>query len=77
MLKDEILNILIAGRDTTAAALTFAIYLLAEHPEALSKLKNEIFNSLGKERNPTYDDFRDMKYLRAVLNETMRLFPPV
>ncbi|KAH7906604.1 cytochrome P450, partial [Hygrophoropsis aurantiaca] len=77
VLKDETLNILLAGRDTTASTLTSAIYLLATHPEALGRLREEIMTKVGSTRRPTYDDIREMKYLRAVLNETLRLFPAV
>lgn len=77
ILCDEILNITAAGRDTTAGLLTFTIYMLAEHPEILTKLREEILRLVGPTQRPTYDDFRDMKYLRAVLNETLRLYSPV
>ena len=77
ILRDEILNIMIAGRDTTAALLTFVFYCLSLHPEVLARLRAEILQTVGKDRRPTYDDLRNMKYLRAVINETLRLFPPV
>ncbi|TDL19801.1 cytochrome P450 [Rickenella mellea] len=77
ILKDEILNIMIAGRDTTAATLTFAIYALAMYPHVLKKLRGEIMDKVGPTRRLTYDDIREMKYLRAFINETLRLFPPV
>ncbi|KAJ7062902.1 cytochrome P450 monooxygenase pc-3 [Mycena amicta] len=77
IIRDSIFNILIAGRDTTAATLTFGVYMLAEHPEILAKLRAEILETVGSSRMPTYDDLRHMKYLRAFLNETLRLYPPV
>ncbi|KAI9001370.1 cytochrome P450 monooxygenase pc-3 [Trametes punicea] len=77
ILHDETLNILLAGRDTTAAALTFGVYLLSQHPAVLKRLREEIIERVGLVRRPTYDDIRDMKYLRAFLNETLRLYPPV
>ncbi|KAF8838574.1 cytochrome P450 [Paxillus ammoniavirescens] len=77
VLKDEILNILLAGRDTTASTLTSAIYLMALHPDVLCRLREEILEKVGLTRRPTYNDIREMKYLRAVLNETLRLFPAV
>ncbi|TFK35048.1 cytochrome P450 monooxygenase pc-2 [Crucibulum laeve] len=77
ILRDEIMSLLVAGRDTTASALTFTIYMLAEHPEILRRLREEILKTIGPTRRPTYEDFRDMKYLRAVINETLRLFPAV
>ncbi|KAH9892521.1 cytochrome P450 monooxygenase pc-2 [Cubamyces lactineus] len=77
IIHDETLNILLAGRDTTACTLTFAVYRLAEHPDVLQRLREEILSVVGPTRRPTYDDIRNMKYLRAVINETLRLYPPV
>ncbi|KAF7356180.1 hypothetical protein MVEN_00949300 [Mycena venus] len=77
VIRDSIFNILIAGRDTTAAALTFGVYMLAEHPGIVERLRKEILIIVGSSKMPTYDDIRDMKYLRAFINETLRLYPPV
>ncbi|KAJ7485209.1 cytochrome P450 monooxygenase pc-2 [Mycena galericulata] len=77
VIRDSIFNILIAGRDTTAATLTFGVYMLAEHRDIMARLRNEILNTVGSSRMPTYDDLRNMKYLRAFINETLRLYPPV
>ncbi|KAF9236404.1 cytochrome P450 [Melanogaster broomeanus] len=76
VVKDETLNIMIAGRDTTAATLTFAIYMLSQHSDVLARLREEILTKVGG-RRPTHDDLRDMKYMRAFINETLRLYPPV
>ncbi|KAF8600072.1 CYP63 cytochrome P450 monooxygenase-like protein [Ceratobasidium sp. AG-I] len=77
VIKDEIVNILVAGRDTTATTLTFAVYLLATNPDVMHKLRQEVFEHVGSSNYPTSDNFREMKYLRAVINETLRLFPAV
>jgi cytochrome P450 len=77
VLKDEILNIMIAGRDTTASTLTFIVYFLSIYPDVLTRLREEIISKVGHSRRPDYDDIRDMKYLRAVINETLRLYPIV
>ncbi|KAJ7446310.1 cytochrome P450 [Mycena latifolia] len=69
--RDEILNITAAGRDTTAGLITFVTYMLAEHPNVLEKLRNEILRVVGPDRRPTYDDFRELKYLRV---QTLRLY---
>jgi cytochrome P450 len=42
--------------------------MLAEHPEVLRRLRQEILEKIGPQRRPTYDDFRDMKFLKAVIN---------
>ncbi|CAE6339442.1 unnamed protein product [Rhizoctonia solani] len=77
VIKDEIINILVAARDTTATTLTFAVYILAENPAIMHRLRDEIICRLGTSNHPTPDDFKEMKYLRAVINETLRLFPAV
>ncbi|KAF8164800.1 cytochrome P450 monooxygenase pc-3 [Crassisporium funariophilum] len=77
VLRDETLNILLAGRDTTTNSITYAIYMLAENPHVLQRLRQEILEKVGETRRPTFDDMKDMKYLRAVINETLRLYPAV
>lgn len=54
--------------DETAGTLTFAIYLLSTHPRVLARLREEIMTKVGPADRPTYEDIRDMKYLRAVIN---------
>ena len=77
MIKDETLNILLAGRDTTSCTLTFAVYALSQHPEVLNRLRAEVLKVVGSARRPSYDDIREMKYMRAFINEVLRLYPPV
>ncbi|KAI6099109.1 cytochrome P450 [Pisolithus sp. B1] len=77
IIRDEIVNILIAARDTTASTLTFLVYMLSQHPEVLKSLRAEVLSKVGNSGRPTYDDVREMKYMRAVINETLRLYPPI
>ncbi|KAJ7580631.1 cytochrome P450 [Mycena floridula] len=77
VLQDELINLLVAGRDTTASTLTFAVYILSQRPDILTRLRKEVFEQVGATKRPTYDDIRDMKYLRAFINETLRLYPVV
>ncbi|KAJ8092373.1 hypothetical protein PM082_023828 [Marasmius tenuissimus] len=80
VLKDATLNILIAGRDTTAATLTFIMYFLATHPEVTTRLRNEVIDTVGSSaegREISWEMIKEMKYLRAVINETLRLYPVV
>lgn len=73
MLRDSMLNILLAGRDTTASLLSSTFYYLARHPETWKKLRNEIVNVFGDSRRPlaeiTQSNLREIPYLRYVLNE--------
>ncbi|KZV77483.1 cytochrome P450 [Peniophora sp. CONT] len=77
LIKDEILNIAIAGRDTTACLLTFATYMLSQNPHVMDRLYDEIQSLLPDGQRPTFDDIKNMRYMRAVLNETLRLYPSV
>lgn len=77
VIKDELLNILIAGRDTTAATLTFACYALAMYPSCHAKLRAEVLETFGTSEHPNFEALRGMKYLRAFINEVLRVFPPV
>ncbi|KDR74434.1 hypothetical protein GALMADRAFT_141472 [Galerina marginata CBS 339.88] len=77
VLKDELINLLVAGRDTTACTLTYAFYMLAENPKIAERLRQEVLDKVGPANRPTYDNIRDMKYLRAFVNEVLRLYPPV
>ncbi|KAK3363602.1 cytochrome P450 [Lasiosphaeria hispida] len=72
---DQILSIMIAGRDTTAASLSAVFYFLARNSAAVEKLRSEI-HDVGEE-NPSWEQLRQMKYLNNVVREALRLFPPV
>ena len=77
MLRDQLVSILLAGRDTTACTLTWVIYHLSMDPKITAKLRHEIVHTVGLERQPTYQHLKDMKYLQHILNETLRLYPVV
>ncbi|THV01192.1 cytochrome P450 [Dendrothele bispora CBS 962.96] len=77
VVTDEVLNILLAARDTTASLLTSCVYILTQRPDICARLKSEISEKLGSSRRLTYEDTKKMKYLRAFLNETLRLYPPL
>ncbi|KAG8960485.1 hypothetical protein FRC03_006492 [Tulasnella sp. 419] len=77
LIKDQLLNILMAARDTTAETLTFASYALCQHPNVMARLRKDILENLGPTTVPTYEDLKGLKYLRAVINEVLRLFPPI
>lgn len=79
-LRDQCLNVLLAGRDTTACCLTWAFRLLARHPQVLDKLRMEIesITGLGEDATlPTREDLKKMRYLDLVLKEVLRLYPSV
>jgi cytochrome P450 len=74
-LRDELVTLLMAGHETTANALTWSWYLLSQHPDARTALEQEIRRVCG-DRLPTAADVPSLVYTRAVLAESMRLFPP-
>ncbi|KAI6033794.1 cytochrome P450 [Pisolithus microcarpus] len=67
----------LTGRDSTASTLTFLVYMLSQYSRVLKRLRAEVLSTVGNSRRPTYDDVREMKYMRAVINETLRLYTPV
>jgi cytochrome P450 len=75
-LRDEVLTMLLAGHDTTALTLTYTWYLLSQHPEARERVHEELADVIGGDR-PTMDDVRDLEYLEWVIDESIRLYPPV
>ncbi|WP_416897148.1 MAG: cytochrome P450 [Minwuia sp.] len=74
-LRDEVLTLFAAGHETTAQALTWAFYLLSQHPEEEAKFHAELDAELG-DRRQGFDDIRDLQRTRMIFEETLRLFPP-
>jgi cytochrome P450 len=74
-LRDEVMTLLQAGHETTANALTWIWYLLAQHPEVEGRLLAEVRAVLGG-RSPTVADIRQLEYTERVVLESLRLYPP-
>lgn len=74
-LVDEIKVLFIAGHETTANALTFTLYLLAKNPDIQQKVFDEIIE-IESQTNDLVEQLQKMTYTNAVLNESMRLYPP-
>ena len=73
---DEIKQYLWAGTETTALTLAWAMYLTSTHPEAAERIRREGEAVCG-DREPTPADYSALQYTRSVIQETMRLYPPV
>ncbi len=73
-LRDEAMTLFLAGHETTALTLSWAWYLLSENPGAEARMHEELRGVLGG-RAPEASDFERLPYLRAVVNETLRLYP--
>jgi cytochrome P450 len=75
-LRDEVMTFLLAGHETTAVALAWTWYLLARHPAIAESARDEVLAALG-DRPPTLADLTRMPLARMVVEEAMRLYPPV
>lgn len=75
-LLDEVKSLILAGHETTSLALSWALYLLAQHPEVEARIVEEVRTVLG-DRTPTADDIPRLVYTKCVLFEVLRLYPPV
>lgn len=74
-LRDEVTTMVLGGHETTATALSWTWGLLDRHPEARARLKAELDRVLGG-RLPAAEDFPRLTCTRAVIEESMRLYPP-
>ncbi|XP_010692664.1 cytochrome P450 81Q32 [Beta vulgaris subsp. vulgaris] len=71
-----ILDLLIGSSDTSAETIEWALSLLLNHPQVLNKAKHEIHNHVGYERLLNESDLNHLPYLRCIINETLRMYPP-
>jgi len=75
-IRDQVLTIFVAGHETTALALMWTWYLLSLHPEHETRLHSELKRVLNG-RAPAASDIANLPYTRMILQESMRLYPPV
>ncbi|HIQ15337.1 MAG TPA: cytochrome P450 [Leucothrix sp.] len=75
-IRNEIIVLFMAGHETTANVLAWTWYLISQSPDVEKKLHNELDQVLG-DRPPVMEDIENLPYTRAILDETMRLYPPV
>lgn len=73
--RDQLVTLFVAGHETTSNALTWAWYLLSQHPEVEERLHEEVDAVLG-ERPPALSDLPRLPYTMQVIKEAMRLYPP-
>jgi cytochrome P450 len=74
-IRDQVLIFLLAGHDTTAIALTFALHLLGRHPDEQARVRDEVHDVAG-DRTPGAADVERLERTTMVLKEAMRLYPP-
>jgi len=73
--RDEVITLVVAGHETVASALTWALWLVADDPEVRARLAAEADSVLG-ERPPSATDYAALTYTRQVMDEALRLYPP-
>jgi cytochrome P450 len=79
-LREHMISILLAGRDTTASLLSFVYAEFIQHPEVYQKLRTVVLEEFGTYSNPrniTFSTLKSCSYLQWILNETLRLHPVV
>jgi|SRR5579859_142937 len=74
-LRNEVAVMMFAGHETTSVTLTWALYLLSQNPQAEARLHAELDQVLAG-RAPAITDLPNLAYTRAVIDETLRLYPP-
>ncbi|WP_410623579.1 cytochrome P450 [Amycolatopsis sp. cmx-8-4] len=75
-MRDELVTLLLAGHETTASTVGWTLDLVSRHPEVRERLHEEAVAVYG-DRRPAYEDLTRLRYTHMVLQEAMRLFPPV
>ncbi|KAH8879749.1 cytochrome P450 [Thozetella sp. PMI_491] len=75
-IREQVHTLMVAGRDTTASALTSLFWILSRHPAIVKNLRQEIQSEIGTER-PTWEQLKNMHYLNMALKEALRLYSPV
>ena len=77
LIRDQLLTMLIAGHDTSTALLAWALHMLVENPDVMEKAKAEVDTLLGEDISPSIDNIGQFTYLGQVVDETLRLYPPI
>jgi cytochrome P450 len=72
------MTFLAAGHETTSVAISWALYLLAQHPNEQNLLREELVKAFPDKLNfnPTFDVINSLEYLNSIAKETLRLIPP-
>jgi len=76
-IRQQVITFMVAGHETTSGALSFALYYLTQNPEVLARAKAEVDAVWGASDNPepSYNDVAKLRYVRAVIDESLRLWP--
>jgi cytochrome P450 / NADPH-cytochrome P450 reductase len=74
-IRAQCITFLIAGHETTSGLLSFAIYYLLKDADMMARVRSEVDDVLGGSAQPTFDQVNRLRYVRQVLDETLRLWP--
>ncbi|MFE0798575.1 cytochrome P450 [Streptomyces sp. NPDC058812] len=73
--RRQVITFLVAGHETTSGALSFALHYLAQHPDVAARARAEVDRVWGDTEAPGYEQVAKLRYLRRVLDESLRLWP--
>ncbi|TQF65748.1 cytochrome P450 [Rhodococcus spelaei] len=76
-IRNQVITFLNAGHETTSGTMSFALHLLATHPDIADRVRDEVYGlwPAGDDPEPAFADVHKLKYLRRVVDETLRLWP--
>lgn len=74
-IRRQVITFLIAGHETTSGALSFALHYLAQNPDIAARARAEVDRVWGDTDRPAYDQIARLRYVRRVLDESLRLWP--
>lgn len=74
-LRDDLMTMLVAGHETTAAMLTWALFEMSQNPSIVEKAREEIKSVLGEREEVQFDDIKQLQYVRLILAESLRKYP--
>ncbi len=76
LIRDQLLTMFIAGHDTSTALLAWLLCLLGQHPDVMARVRDEVDASLTGQP-PTIENIAQLRYLQCVIDETLRMYPPI
>jgi unspecific monooxygenase len=74
-IRRQVITFLVAGHETTSGALSFALHYLSRHPEVAARARAEVDRVWGAAAEPAYEQVARLRYVRRVLDESLRLWP--
>ncbi|MFD5702933.1 cytochrome P450 [Streptomyces lasiicapitis] len=74
-IRRQVITFLVAGHETTSGALSFALHYLARHPDVFTRAREEVDQVWGRTETPGYEQVAKLRYVRRVLDESLRLWP--